>query len=155
NFWLQNAYLKGEFYPGVTAMVGRFDNPLRTTDLMFDPDLAFDGLYGEVDFAKVFGHPSYTLAVRGGAFPIHFGDPDYPSTSLNKRNFRDRYLFSGQVELGKSFDSGIDLRLDGALHDFTFLRGHVSDPCDVYSNPKIQCSTDALAPMFMSKGNTY
>lgn len=152
--WLQNAYVRGEPMPGVTAMLGRFDNPLRTTDLMFDSDLAFDGVYGEVDFGRLFGQ-DFTLALRGGAFPINFGDDDFPSTSINKRNFRDQYLYSAQLEAGKTFENGVDVRLSGAYHNFTYLRGHVSDPCDIYASDQVECSTDALRPMFMGKGNTW
>jgi hypothetical protein len=153
--WIQNAYLKGELIPGVTAMVGRFDNPFHTTDLMFDPDLALDGAYGQVDLGRLVGDPGFTLQVRGGAFPIQYEDANYPSTSLAKRNFRDRYLFSGQVELGKAFDNGIKTSVRAAYHDFTYLRGHISEPCDVYSATNVECSTDALRPLYASKGNTF
>jgi Putative porin len=154
DLWLQNAYVKGELVPGVTAMLGRFDNPFRTTDLMFDPDLALDGLYGEANLAKIVGEDGFTLAVRGGAFPIMFEDPNYPSTASEKRNWRDRYLFSGQLELAKKFGNGVEAHLAGAYHNFTYLRGHVSAPCDIYSVENIECSTDALRPLFATKGNT-
>ena len=154
DFWLQNAYLRGTVVDGVTAMIGRFDNPFRTTDLMFDPDLAFDGVYGEMDFGKLL-NPGVTIVVRGGALPINFGDDNFPSLSANKRNFRDRYLYTGQLEIGKKFGDVIEAHAAAAYHDFTYLRGHVSDPCDVYSNDRIECSTDALRPEFMGKGNTW
>lgn len=155
DLWLQNAYVKGELVPGVTAMLGRFDNPFRTTDLMFDPDLALDGLYGEANFARLFDlDDDFTVAVRGGAFPIMFEDPDFPSTSSEKRNFRDRYLFSGQLELAKKFENDVEVHLAAAYHNFTYLRGHVSAPCDIYSVENVECSTDALRPLFATKGNT-
>lgn len=154
DIWLQNAYVKGDLIPGITAMLGRFDNPLRVTDLMFDPDLALDGVYGQADITRLLGTDSVSLAVRGGAFPIMFEDPDFPSTSPDKRNFRDRYLFSGQVELGKKFANGVAVHVAGAYHDFTYLRGHVSEPCDIYSVENVECSTDALRPLYATKGNT-
>ena len=61
-----------ELVPGVTAMLGRFDNPLRSTDLMFDPDLAFDGVYGEANITRILGNDDFRFAVRGGAFPLQF-----------------------------------------------------------------------------------
>lgn len=152
--WLQLAYLRGEVVPGVSAVVGRFDNPFRHTDLLFDPDLAFDGVAGEANIGRLLGG-DYTVALRGGAFPLDFGDVDLPSRSLFKRNFRDRYLLSGQLELGKRFEGGFDVRLAGAYHNFTYLRGRVSEPCDIYSDPNIQCSTDQQVFPFTSKGNTY
>jgi len=155
DLWLQNAYVKGELVPGLTAMLGRFDNPFRTTDLMFDPDLALDGLYGEANLTRLFDQgDDFTVAVRGGAFPIMFEDSDYPSTSSDKRNFRDRYLFSGQLELARKFDNGVEAHLAGAYHNFTYLRGHVSAPCDIYSVENVECSTDALRPLYATKGNT-
>jgi hypothetical protein len=154
DLWLQNAYAKGELVTGLTAMVGRFDNPFRTTDLMFDPDLALDGAYGQADLTRIVGRKDFTLAVRGGAFPIQFEDADYPLTAANKRNWRDRYLFTGQVELAKTFGEGVEAHLTGAYHDFTYLRGHVSVPCDIYSVDNVECSTDALRPLYATKGNT-
>lgn len=155
--WLQLAYAKGEIVPGLTAWVGRFDNPLTTTDLLYDPDLAFDGAAGQIDVAKILGHSDdFMFALRGGAFPLDPGDDNFPSRAFNKRNFRDRYIFAGQVEVGKTFAGGIETRLAGAYHDFTYMRGHVSDPCDVYSLDVAStfCSTDALVPVNPTKGNT-
>ena len=152
--WIQNAYAKGEIVPGLTAMLGRFDNPLRTTDLMFDPDLAFDGIYGEADVTRLLGNDDFRFAVRGGAFPIQFEPENFPETSVGKRNWRDRYLFTTQAELGKTFGGGIDVTLSAAFHNFTYLRGHVSAPCDVFSASNIECSTDLLRPLWASKGNT-
>ncbi|MES2022131.1 MAG: putative porin [Pseudomonadota bacterium] len=154
NLWIQNAYAKAEFVPGLVGMVGRFDNPFRTTDLMFDPDLALDGVYGEANLTKLFGDENLTVAVRGGAFPIQFEDSNFPLTSPNKRNWRDRYMFSGQVELAKEFAGGIKVDASAAYHDFTYLRGHLSEPCDVFSASNVECSTDALRPLWASKGNT-
>ena len=156
DLWLQLAYAKGEIVPGVSAIIGRFDNPLTSTDLMYDPDLAFDGAEGELNVAKIIGRDDFVLAVRGGAFPLDFGDDDFPTRAFDKRNLRDRYLFSGQVEAGKDFENGITARVAAAYHDFTYLRGHVSDPCDVYSLDvaSTQCSTDGQLPLSPTKGNT-
>jgi hypothetical protein len=155
DLWLQNAYLRGNLDETNWAMVGRFDNPLRTTDLMFDPDLAFDGVFAQADAGRLLLDKSWTLAVRGGALPIDFGNDNFPVLDVNKRNFRDRYLYTAQFEAGKRFDNGIDLRASVGYHNFTYLRGHVSDPCDIYANPLIECSTDNLRSVFMTKGNTW
>jgi hypothetical protein len=154
--WLQLAYAKGELVPGVSAWVGRFESPFSSTDLLYDPDLAFDGAAGQVDVAKVLGRKDFTFMLRGGAFPLEPGDDNFPSLQFNKRNFRDRYIFSGQVEIGKTFAGGVETRLAGAYHDFTYMRGHVSDPCDVYTLDVAStfCSTDALVPVNPTKGNT-
>lgn len=157
DIWLQLAYAKGEPVPGVTGWVGRFVSPFTYTDLLYDPDLAFDGVAGQLDVAKILGHSDdFMLAIRGGAFPLDPGDDNFPSLSFSKRNFRDRYIFSGQVEIGKKFAGDIDARLAGAYHDFTYMRGHVSDPCDVYTLDVAStfCSTDALVPLNPTKGNT-
>ena len=157
DIWLQLAYAKGEIVPGVTAWLGRFDNPLTTTDLLYDPDLAFDGVAAQLDLAKIAGHQDdFRFALRGGAFPLEPGDDNFPSRAFNKRNFRDRYIFSGQAEIGKDFANGAQVRVAGAYHDFTYMRGHVSDPCDVYllDVASTFCSTDALVPPNPTKGNT-
>jgi hypothetical protein len=157
NAWIQLAYAKGEIVKGVNAWAGRFESPFTYTDLLFDPDLAFDGFAGQLDVAKLAGRSDdFTLAIRGGAFPLDIGDDNFPSLAFNKRDFADRYIFSSQVELGKTFAGGVETRLAGAYHNFTNLRGHVSEPCEVYKLDVAStfCSTDALVPSHPTKGNT-
>src|SRR6202007_3277163 len=106
-----HGYCTGEIGPGWTVGAGRFDNPLTSTDLLYDPDLAFDGVAGQLDLAQIFCHAGdFMLALRGGAFPLEPGDDNFPSRAFNKRNFRDRYIFSGQIEAGKTFAGDIQTR---------------------------------------------
>lgn len=162
--WLQLAYLQAGIGDIAKVTFGRMRNPFNpvtsdstaagiSTDLLFDPDLALDGIAGEADFGRFVGE-NVLGRVRGGAFPIDFGALDYPSTSFDKRNFPQRYLFSGQIDAGYEFGSGVKVEAAAAYHAFTNMQGQLSQPCDIYSNPAIECSTDALRPMFPQKGNT-
>lgn len=164
DLWLQLAYLKANVVDHATVTFGRMQNPFNpvngdspavgiSTDLLFDPDLALDGIAGEVEFGSFLGENVHGF-VRGGAFPIDFGANDYPSTSFDKRAFPQRYLFSGQIEGGYEMDNGIKIEAAVAYHAFTNMQGRLSTPCDIYSNDDIECSTDALRPLFPQKGNT-
>lgn len=151
DIWLQEAYIKARPTGWSAVSLGRFENPFTSTDLLFDSDLSFDGLAAEVNFGKLLGD-DFDMSIRGGAFPLDFGDRNYPSTDTVKRDFPEKYLFSAQIEAGAKL-GGVDVRLAGAYHSFTNVQGQLSDTCLLYAGAA-ECSTDGLQPFFLRKGNT-
>jgi len=152
NIWLQEAYIKAKPTSLTTFEVGRFPNPFNHTDLLFDEDLALDGVFGEVRSGQLLSD-RFGVTLRGGAFPLDFGDPNFVSNDNVKRSFPQRYMFSGQVQLDAKLTPTIDVTAAAAYHTFQNIQGQLSAPCIIQSN-LTQCSTDYLRPQFLVKGNT-
>lgn len=169
--WLDKAYLELKPSDWAKASFGRFDNPFRSTEILFDDDLRFDGIAAEVK-ADQFMPKGFTLAARGGAFPLDSGKPDYtyfqyftdsatPSYVPPRRVAPARWLFSGQIEAGYTMNNGMEIRTAAAYHDFHGLQGQLSEACEFSSISRaltgldpVECSTDATRVMFPRKGNT-
>jgi len=152
DIWLQEAWLKlrATDFAGIT--LGRMPNPFVSTELVFDEDLAFDGVAVELNSGTMLGD-TFGVKVRGGAFPLDYGDSNYPSTQTNKTDFPQKYLFSGQVELDAKLADSVNVQLAGAYHHFANIQGELSEPCLVGTGV-VDCSTDGLRPFFLRKGNT-
>jgi hypothetical protein len=150
--WVQRAYIQAMPTSWSSATFGRFDNPFVSTPIVFDEDLQFDGVYGEVRLGDMID-PDIRLNLRGGAFPLDYGDADRISTQQNKQAFPQKYLFSGQIEAGADLGNGVSVTLAAAYHHYANLQGRLSDPCLIYAGAT-QCSTDDLRPFFLRQGNT-
>ncbi len=158
DIWLDQAWLRLRPTAETEFLLGRFANPFVSTDLLFDDDLRFDGVSTKIELGK-FVRDDMTISVRGGVFPLDFGDPNYPANDFNKRNARERWLFSGQVALGAPLGNSASIRVAAAYHAFKNLRANVSEPCALYQTPSefrsgVVCSTDNQRATFLRKGNT-
>ncbi len=158
DIWLDQAWLRVRPTAETTFQLGRFVNPFISTELLFDEDLRFDGVATKVDFGKFFSD-DYTVSLRGGAFPLDFGDPNFPQNDVEKRNARERWLFSGQLELGAPLGDSGSVRLAGAYHVFKNFSSNLSEPCFLYRlqaefRGGVICSTDNERATFLRKGNT-
>lgn len=169
DLWLDKAYLELKPTDWVKASLGRFDNPFRSTEILFDDDLRFDGIAAEVKADK-FMPKGFALAVRGGAFPLDNGRPSdtlfkFTDTAAGpateKRITPSKWLFSGQIEAGYKMDNGVEIKGAAAYHDFHGLQGQLSAPCEfngitatlAFADPT-ECSTDATRAIAPRKGNT-
>jgi hypothetical protein len=152
DFWLQLGYLQARPVDPLTATFGRMPNPFLHTQLLFDEDLAFDGVTLAVDSGTRFGDTT-GLKLTGGAFPLDFGPEGYPLFDQQKRGYPEKWLFSGQLEGRARVADKVDVRLGVAYHSFSNVQGGLSEPCFTYLGA-VECSTDARAPLFLVKGNT-
>lgn len=135
NFLVDLAYLKWTPTTDLTFWGGRFANPWFSTDLVWDPDVNFDG----VAFSyRPTVSPSLSLFITGGAFPIQ-------EVELTGR---DKWLFGGQVGAKYQVAEKLTARLGVAFYDFEHISGIANDS----ANPA--GATDWSAPQFMQKGNT-
>jgi hypothetical protein len=151
SLWLDRAYLTVSPTTWAGLTFGRMPNPFRSTDLLFDTDLNFDGVALYLDAKPVLGD-SVFLRAHAGAFPLDFGSPNFPDTVRDKKRFPQKWLFSGQLELGGSVGK-FDFAASGAYHYFDNVQGQLSDPCDTYLGVQ-ECSTDQTRPFFLRSGNT-
>ena len=152
NIWLQQAWLRLKPREWGSLTVGRMPNPFMSTDLVFDDDLAFDGVAAEISARQLFGY-GIDVKLRGGAFPLDFGDANYLSSQTAKLHYPQKYLFSVQGELDARLNGNLAARFGAAYHHFSNVQGQLSDPCFT-GDGQVDCSTDGSRPFFLRKGNT-
>lgn len=161
DIWLDQAFLTLTPTSWLTASFGRFANPFRNgnqlfdvTELMFDNDVNFDGAAVQVR-ADPWLSDGVRASLTGGAFPLGFADDNFPSNAVDKAgDGASKWLFSGKARVGWAIgDTGFDVEATAAYHSFKSVQGRLSAPCALF-NGNEQCSTDQFQPEFLRKGNT-
>ena len=135
-FGLDRAFLKATPRPWLMVEGGRFANPFLSTDILFDPDLAFDG------FAATFTPKltdSLTSFTTIGGFPIE----EIESSDINKA--KDKWLYSLQTGLKWQAPNKSVAKLAVAYHDYKNVEGQ--------SNSNAINDFDATVPAFRQRGN--
>jgi hypothetical protein len=133
NFLLNLAYLKWAPSSMVTVWGGRFPNPWFNSDLVWSPNLFFDGMALSLTPRLT---PNIDLFLTGGAFPV--GQFDLTS--------HDKWLYAGQMGM-LYHNEKLIAKLGVAYYFFDNMTGIANDP----SNPGAYNWT---APQFQQKGNT-
>lgn len=137
SFALDRAYLKAEPVSWLSVSGGRFGNPFFSTDLVWDPDLAFDGI--AASFKPKINERWSTFGTLG-AFPIE----EIESSETNEA--RDKWLFGAQAGVQWQSKSKSSAKFGVALYDFRNLEGQ--------SNTLGSSVYDATAPASRQKGNS-
>ncbi len=96
---------------GTNAVLGKFDNPFVSTELLFDRDLQFEGVALTLDGAFANGNAHAFLT--GGAFPLE----EYDFTS------DDKYLFAAQLGAGGTVVDGLRLNAAAAIYKYANIQG--------------------------------
>lgn len=131
---VDRAYISFKPYDWFTGTAGRFQNPLVGTELVWAPDLSFDGVLLKIvpDFGRD-PRPFLTLT----ASPVQEID-------LGTHN---KYLFATQLGLDQALGEESKAKLALGYYRYTGIEGVVSPP---------GTSLDEFtAPLFAQKGNTY
>jgi hypothetical protein len=131
---LNKAFLKWSPTPNLTFWGGRFVNPWFYTDLVWYPDLNFDGIAVQSSTQLT---ADWSLFLTAGAFPLQ-------EVELSSR---DKWLFGGQVGVKYKHLDNLCAKLGVAFYDFEHTVGVVNDPA-------LPGLTDWTAPPFQQKGNT-
>lgn len=118
-------------------MAGRIPNPWQSYDLVWDPDLTFEGVatsyrLGFTRDARTTHFAFLTL----GAFPIQ-------EVELSKD---DKWLYGGQLGLDWRFDNGGRARFAAGYFYYDHITGKLNAP----NSPEL----DYTAPQFLQIGNT-
>jgi hypothetical protein len=135
NFLLDLAYLKYAPHPSFTVWGGRFANPWFGTDLVWDPDINFDGL--AMSWKPELGG-GFSLFATAGAFPIE----------EMEMNAHDKWLYGGQLGVTYNFRDRLKATLATAFYYFDNITGQALKPTD------FKGATDWSRPKFQQKGNT-
>ena len=148
NFGLDRAYLKAEVKPWLNLVGGRFANPWLSTDLVWDPDLAFDGVAASFT-PKV--TESWSSFLTLGAFPLEQTEVR-PLNNLGGANdqnkAKSKWMYGSQVGIKWTSPNLSTVKLGLALYDFSNVEGikNTVDAINAY---------DGTAPAFRTKGNSY
>lgn len=149
--WVDLANVKASPWSFASAEIGRFENPFNSTTLLYDEDLRFDGVAGQLHSNTLLGSNSL-VSLTGGAFPLDYGSENYPNVSSDKRRFPSKWLFAGEIKAKGAIADGVELTGSAGYHSFQNVQGRLSNPCNL--DLVDVCSTDGLAPHFLRKGNT-
>lgn len=155
SIWLDQAYLKWQsptFDGNLSVTAGRFPNPFfKTSELMWDNDLGFDGLAFSVasDLSE-----NVRPFLTAGAFPIFNTAFNFPNNEPDKFESTDRYLYGAQGGADFVLARNVDAKFGLGYHDFSGVQGEISDPFLPFTN-KDAGSTDNRRPPSAQKGNTY
>ena len=96
---------------------------------------------------------NFSLFGTVGAFALEYGSDSWPSSSTDKGESEDKWLFGGQLGAQWKLNSQDQLRGTLAYYHFDNIEGQRSSPCELYSGAPA-CDTDWSRPEFMQKGNT-
>lgn len=161
--WLDRASISLVPFKDVKIDIGRFGNPFFTTDLLFDPDMGFDGIAAS---GKASVSETLTMFGTAGAFPVfntslNFGSRNAPTVETGQADSypgirgpyksQDKYLFAAQAGIDVKPVDTVHVRLAGAYLHYDNVQGKLSAPCQFY---ELTCSTDATRPAFQQFGNT-
>ena len=138
---LDRAYMNAKIKPWLNVVGGRFANPWFSTDLMWDPDLAFDGV--AASFTPTI-NDQLSGFVTLGAFPID--EIEKSDTNLAK----SKWMYGTQAGINWKISSKTTAKLAVALYDFQNVEGILNDPSPDGTGGKFL----ATVPAFRTKGNS-
>jgi hypothetical protein len=135
------AYLSWRPQENVTILGGRFPNPFFYTDLVWSPNLNFDGLAMKTETGVMDLTTSYLTV---GAFPLQQSDP----ANIFDYSQHAKWLYAGQVGLERKDTTGISANIGAAYYYFDNISGV---PNNDAGTPD---ATDWSSPLFTQKGNS-
>jgi hypothetical protein len=151
--WIDRALLRWELPRDETraffVQAGRFENPFAGSEMLWAPDVSFDGAVVQGSARAGAFRPFLTA----GAFPLYVTPLAFPSERTDKLISRNRWLYAAQ--LGTSWKAGDgELKLAAGFFDFDKVEGRAGNPCDTNLS-FVTCDSDDSRPSFAQKGNTY
>jgi hypothetical protein len=134
---LDRVFLKAQLRPGLSAYGGRFANPWFSSDLVFDNDLAFDGV--AVNYKPKF-NDTWSGFSTIGAFPLD------EINSSNTRLAKDKWMYGAQAGVEWKSSNKSSAKLGVAYYDFANVEG-------ISNGASVAGPYDATVPVFRQKGN--
>ncbi len=156
--FIQYDFLDGQHNDWFTLWGGRIANPWLSTEMLYSPDLSFEGFAGTFRWHMNQHNPvvqRYQPAQPNSRFGLQFG-PQTPDAlfvtlgafPIQEVNFSttDKWLFGGQVGADWLVHNDSRLKVAAALYAYDNLRAH--------STARDSFLYDWTAPEFMQKGNS-
>ncbi|WP_248767107.1 putative porin [Pseudomonas sp. MWU12-2345] len=150
DLWLDQGYLTWKYSDRLSLTGGRIANPFFSTDILYSPDLNFDGV------AAIFNqklNADWGVFGTVGAFPIEYSSDTASSNGYDKQKSADKWLYG--LQAGATWQFSEHNKLKGALAYYRFddIEGQRSDTCRPWAGDP-GCSSDGTRAAFMQKGNT-
>lgn len=153
--WLDRAFLSYDAGPGdgeeLKFMLGRFDNPFMSTEIMWDDDIAFDGLAVR---GKVKINDSVGTFFTAGYFPVYNTDFNFASNQPAKFESTDKWLTGAQFGIDWKITTELTAKIGASYYDYSKVQGKLSSPF-IPLTDKDAGDTDSTRPSFAQRGNTY
>lgn len=150
SFVIDRAWMNYRPDASLSLWGGRMPNPWLSTELVWDEDLGFDGI--ALQHTRPWGDALVQHSTLG-VFSLENTEFNYPSTSLQKGNSRDKWLLGAQSGLEWQFSDDLSVRAALAFYEFEDVEGELSSPCYAPTTA-ISCDSDGSRPLFMQRGNT-
>lgn len=131
---LDRAYIKYQPFSWISATAGRFENPLSGTDLVWAPDLSFDGVLLKI------------TPELGATTHVYLTEMASPVQEIDL-GYHNKYLFSSQIGVKQAFDFDTNFNIALGYYRYIGTEGVVS--------PFGTTLYEYTAPTFVQKGNTY
>ncbi len=148
--WLDQGYFKFDPLPQLQIVAGRAPSLFLPSDLMFYPELQFDGFAANA--RQSFGN--FTIFGTAGAFPLFNTAFDFSTNSDVKYSSTNAYLAALQAGAAWQITPEVKAILGVGIFDFLGVQGAVSAPCAVQSASQFYCTTDATRSPYEQFGNT-
>jgi hypothetical protein len=152
SLWLDRAFIKYEPFNtaeyGLSATVGRLDNPFFSTSMIWADDLGFDGVAVKGRYQLV---DNVTPFITMGAFPVYNTDLNFATTESTKFASNDKWLYA--LQAGSDWKAAPDLNFKGGVAYYYF--NNIAGKQQTCQYLDLDCASDATRPSFAQKGNTY
>ncbi|MCG2839426.1 putative porin [Sandaracinobacter sp. RS1-74] len=97
---------------------GKFDNPFRTTELIFDEDIQFEGFAATLDTKLGDSASAPHVRLTAGVFPME--EWDFSNS--------DKYLYAAQLGIGGAPLEGFRFNISAGYFDFANVQGQFNTP---------------------------
>jgi hypothetical protein len=111
---LDRVFLSTNITPNLNVVGGRFANPWFSTDLVWDPDLAFDGV--AASYTPKF-NDKWSGFLTAGAFPLE----EVESSEFNRA--KDKWLYGAQTGIKWISANKSSVKLGLSLYEFDNIEG--------------------------------
>jgi hypothetical protein len=135
----------------LVVQAGRIPNPFLHSDMVWDPDLAFEGVSAGLSHSFGFGSELFGGGEQNTRVYLTLGASPYEETELafDDDSSNDKWLLTGQLGLHHAFGNHTEVEVAAALYDYVNIVGKFN-PDGAFGSVRY----DWTAPRFQQKGNT-
>lgn len=149
--WFRYGRRNRDDHEWLVFQFGRLKNPWLHTDLVWDPDIAFEGVSSTLSYAFSFDDglfaqefPTTRTYLTLGIMPLEEAEIAFDDDSSN-----DKWLLGAQLGFEHEFANQSKAEIAAAVYDYVNIVGRFN-PNGAFGSTRL----DWTAPRFLQKGNT-